>query len=94
MSKAKARLVQLAGHFSENQKSESQKPEKKKVDSQPIQANRPHGEKGDFIKVCVTMPPEVYEGLVAEVTRRKVGKLGNAQLSAVMREAAVAFLEG
>ena len=40
------------------------------------------------------MPPEVYEGLVAEVTRRKVGKMSNAQLSAVVREAAVAFLEG
>jgi len=94
MSKGKARLVQLAGRMSENQKSENQTSEKKQSASQKIEANRPHGEKGDFIKVCVTMPPEVYEGLVAEVTRRKVGKMSNAQLSAVVREAAVAFLEG
>lgn len=94
MSKAKARLVHLAGRISENQKSEIQTSEEKKFDSQKIEANRPHGEKGGFIKVCVTMPPEVYEGLVAEVTRRKVGKMSNAQLSAVVREAAVAFLGG
>ena len=92
-TRGKARLAQLAGHFSENQKSDFQESEKGKADSQTIQANRPHGQKGDFIKICVTMPPEVYEGLAAEVTRRKVGKMSNAQLSAVVREAAVAFLQ-
>ena len=92
-TKGKARLAQLAGHFSENQKSDIQTSEKKEADSQTIQANRPHGEKGGFVKICVTIPPEVYEGLAAEVTRRKVGKMSNAQLSAVVREAAVAFLQ-
>ena len=92
MSKVKARLTQLAGRISENQTSEihiSEKPAK----PVPIEANRPHGQKSDFVKVCVTLPPEVYEGLVAEVTRRKVGKMANAQLSAVVREAAVGFLQ-
>jgi len=93
VSKGKARLAELAGRISENQKSESQISEKEKSEPQKLEANRPHGAKGDHIKVCVTMPPEVYEGLMAEVMRRKVAKASNAQLSAVIREAAVGFLK-
>jgi len=55
-------------------------------------ANAPHGEKGDYVKVTVTLPPEVYELLANEATRRKIHKEANPQLSAVIREAVVAFL--
>jgi transcriptional regulator of met regulon len=55
-------------------------------------ANAPHGEKGGYVKVTVTLPPEVYELLANEATRRKMHKEANPQLSAVIREAVVAFL--
>ena len=52
----------------------------------------PHGERSDFLKLTVTLSPEVY-GLVAdEVKRRKLAREPNAGLSAVMREAVTAFL--
>ncbi len=52
----------------------------------------PHGERGDFLKLTVTLSPEVY-GLVAdEVKRRKLAREPNAGLSAVLREAVTAFL--
>jgi hypothetical protein len=52
----------------------------------------PHGERSDFLKLTVTLSPEVY-GLVAdEVKRRKLAREPNAGLSAVMREAVTEFL--
>ena len=57
------------------------------------EANPPHGEKGDFIKVTVTLPPEVYQLIMAEAVRRKMQKQPNPQLSAVIREAVVHYLE-
>jgi hypothetical protein len=57
-------------------------------------ANPPHGEKGDFLKVTATLSPEVYRLLADEMTRRKLAKEPNAQLSAILREAVVAYLEG
>jgi hypothetical protein len=47
--------------------------------------NRSHGEKNDFVKV--TLPLEVYELIMGEVTRRKMAKGLNPQISAVIREA-------
>jgi transcriptional regulator of met regulon len=57
-------------------------------------ANPPHGQKGDFVKVTVTLPPDVYMILSQEVTRRKLAKEPNPRLSAIIREAVVAYLEG
>jgi hypothetical protein len=59
----------------------------------PLEANAPHGEKGDFVKVTATLSPEVYELIMKEVMRRKLAKAPNAQLSAVIREAVVAMFE-
>ena len=53
-------------------------------------ANRSHGDKGDHIKITVTLPPEVYRLIANEVTRRKLAKEPNSQLSAIIREALVA----
>jgi transcriptional regulator of met regulon len=55
-------------------------------------ANASHGKKGDYVKITVTLPPEVYELLANEVARRKMHKEANPQISAVIREALVAFL--
>ena len=59
-----------------------------------LKANPPHGEKGDFVKVTVTLPPAVYELIVKEATRRKMAKERDPVLSAIIREAVVEKLEG
>jgi hypothetical protein len=74
-------------------RAEVQPPKRKAgIPKHSLIANAPHGEKGAYVKVTVTLPPEVYELLANEATRRKVHKEANPQLSAVIREAVVAFL--
>lgn len=46
-----------------------------------------HGEKGDYVKLTVTLPPAVYELVMTEVTRRKVAKEAEPVISAVLRDA-------
>ena len=53
--------------------------------------SRPHGEKFAYVKVTVTLPPELYELIIKEATRRKLAKEPNPQVSAVVREALVQF---
>ena len=52
----------------------------------------PHGERGDFLKVTATLSPEVYKLLSDEMQRRKLVREPNAQLSAILREAVLAYL--
>jgi transcriptional regulator of met regulon len=47
----------------------------------------PRGERGEFRKVTITLPPEVYEQLVNESARRKIAKAPNHLLSELIREA-------
>ena len=56
-------------------------------------ANLPYGEKGDFRRITVTLPPEVYERLIRESTRRKIAQEPNQQLSSLLREAAIGYLK-
>ena len=81
----KARLTALAGKLRVNQKTTP-------VETKPgeLVANRPHGEKGNYIKITVTLPSEVYKLIADEAARRKMTKEPNPQLSAVIREAVVA----
>jgi hypothetical protein len=58
-----------------------------------VDANPPRGEKGDFRKVSVTMPPATYEQLVRESMRRKIAGEPNQLLSALVREAVIQYLE-
>jgi hypothetical protein len=44
------------------------------------------GERGNFRKVTVTLPPEVYDALVQESARRKSARDPNHLLSAIARE--------
>src|SRR5215475_12494720 len=55
--------------------------------------NPPRGEKSDFRKVSVTMPPMAYERLVRESARRKIAGEPNQLLSALVREAVIEYLE-
>jgi hypothetical protein len=56
------------------------------------QAHAPHGERGGFLKLTVTLSPDVYALVADEVKRRKLAREPNAGLSAVLREAVTAFL--
>lgn len=53
----------------------------------------PHGEKGDFLKVTITLPPDLYAKIMAEVTDRKISKKREPTVSAVLREAASNYLK-
>ena len=57
-----------------------------------IDPNPPHGEKGVFRKITVTVPPEIYERLVRESARRKIAREPNQLLSALLREAVTKYL--
>jgi hypothetical protein len=57
------------------------------------EANPPYGEKGEFRKITVTVPPDIYERLVRESARRKIAGEPNQLLSALMREALYRYLE-
>lgn len=91
----KARLTELASRISEKPKEEKRKEEKHKEEkkyfgnTEKVEPNPPHGEKGDFIKVTVTLPPAIYELIAQEATRRKMAKEPNPLISAVIREAIV-----
>ena len=56
--------------------------------------NPPRGEKGDFLKITVTLDPATYELIATEAMRRKMAKEKDAQLSAVIREAVAQYLQG
>ena len=58
-----------------------------------LEANPPRGEKGDFRKVSITIPPEAYEKLVKESARRKIAGAPNRLLSALVREALTQYLD-
>lgn len=55
--------------------------------------SRAHGEKHAYVKVTVTLPPELYELIINETTKRKLEKAPNPQVSAVIREALVRYFE-
>ena len=64
------------------------------IEKPPLDPNPPYGEKGDFRKVTVTLPPTIYERLVGESTRRKIAGKPNQLLSCLLREAVVIYLNG
>ena len=59
----------------------------------PDEPHAAHGDKGEYVKVTATLSPEVYKLLAGEAQRRKLAKEPNAQLSAVMREAVLAYFK-
>lgn len=89
-TKETQRLKDFASRLSDRSNSEKQK--SISAAEAPVEPHRPHGERGDFLKVTATLSPEVYELLSAEMLRRKLARQPNAQLSAILREAVVAYL--
>ena len=58
-----------------------------------VDPNPPHGEKGAFRRITVTLPPDAYERLLQESARRKIAREPNGLLSAMVREAVTRYLE-
>ena len=56
------------------------------------EVHAPHGDRGDFIKVTASLSPQVYELLLDEMRRRKLAREKDSGLSAILREAVVAYL--
>jgi transcriptional regulator of met regulon len=54
--------------------------------------NPPYGERGNYRKLTVTLPQEVYETLIRESARRKIAGEPNQMLSALLREALSDYL--
>ncbi len=54
--------------------------------------NPPRGEKGNFRKITITLPPGCYERLIRESARRKIAGEPNQLLSALLREAVTRYL--
>jgi hypothetical protein len=57
-----------------------------------VAPNPPRGERKDFVKVTVTLAPELYKLLADEAARRKMNKEPNPILSAIVREAVQDFM--
>lgn len=85
MSREARRLTDLVSQFDAPKKPETKSKGK-------LVANPEHGEKGDFVRCTITLPPEVYKILNDEAGRRKMAKEKNSQISAIIREAVVAML--
>jgi transcriptional regulator of met regulon len=58
-----------------------------------IEPNPPHGEKGEFRKITITLPPAAYELLLRETTRRKLAGEKDHLVSSVVREAILSYLK-
>ena len=58
----------------------------------PEEMHPPRDERGDFIKVTVTLSPEQRDLVEAEKTRRRMGGLKPAQISGIIRECIVEVL--
>lgn len=56
--------------------------------ARPAPQEPAHGEKGDFIKMTITLSPDVYDLFNEEVARRKRSREKGATISAIIRELA------
>lgn len=56
-------------------------------------SNRSSEAKGEFRKITITLPPDIYERLIQESARRKIAGAPNQMLSALFREALSEYLE-
>jgi hypothetical protein len=84
--KAQARLAILHARTKSGEKAQSGKTPKPLSGETP-NPNPPHGTRGDFVKVSVSLPGAFLEAVGTEALRRKRFKLPNATVGAVLREA-------
>ena len=60
--------------------------------AEPVEVDRPYGERGDFEKVTVTLPADVRDLLLDESIRRKKKRSADWPIAAIVREAIAAYL--
>jgi len=63
-----------------------------KKETAPADIHREYGERGDFVKVTVTIPTDVRAMLLDESLRRKKDRSADWPITAILREAVVAYL--
>src|ERR1051326_940359 len=83
---AKRKSGNTKKRISEKRKSAQLGSDKTLPEQAALEANPPHGKKGDFVKITVTLPPAVYTLISDEVVRRKLAKKPDAVMAAVIRE--------
>lgn len=68
-------------------------PQKVEATSEEVAQPTPkkEGGKADYVRATITLPPAMYEALMAEKMRRKLGGKGG-DLSSLVREALTAYL--
>ena len=59
----------------------------------PLDPNPARGNRGDFEKLTITMPPDMVDTLENIRRQRKRTKSGNADLSSIIREAVAFWLQ-
>jgi len=69
------------------------KPEQPQI-AEPVEIDRPYGERGDFEKVTVTLPSDVRALLLDESLRRKKRRTADWPIAAIVREAIASYLTG
>lgn len=90
MALPKNMKLQLAAKAKELQRAEDQ-PQPVPV-APPRVANPPRGERGGFLNVTVTLPPEVLTALKALGVRRRIAGDVNSTTSDLVREAVADYL--
>jgi hypothetical protein len=60
---------------------------------QDIQLNPPHGEKDNFERMSITLPPLIRQRLLDESNRRKKERSPDWSISVIVREALAAHLK-
>ena len=63
------------------------------VRKKPLDPNPARGNRGDFEKLTITMPPDMVDSLENIRRQRKRSKSGNADLSSIIREAVAFWLQ-
>ena len=92
-SKTRENLGGMNERLEKKQKEKKSKPTRGRATT-TVNPNPEHGEKGSFVKMTVSLSPDICDLLSGEVARRRRGKLGNVTTSAVIREAVVEYLGG
>jgi hypothetical protein len=74
-----------------NKHAEPQTP--KPLSLSKIELNPPHGEKDNFDRMSITLPPEIRQRLLDESNRRKKEHSPDWSISVIVREALAAYLK-
>lgn len=92
MTKETRRLTDLVSKMNSVGEVEAVPAARKPRKSKAIIAKPAHGEKGDFLKLTITMAPDVLALLGQEKLRRQAAKEENRTNSAIISEALIAYL--